>query len=275
VQEGFAEEHGVQCGFCTPGMLMTARALLDRQLARVEADSQVFERLTDDEIREAISGTDLSLHRLHHDCSFDPLGRGSTRAGRREIGMALQSRAERPGLQTHAGRRVAMAPIAASTGWHVGLILGSSPVVVVAAIVIVIVALALRIAAQAATAVAGVDKVRAQTDELDGVARIQRLGRADPALRGSLRKVRSEDDRHRYISAHALGNQSGDRFRRRGCRGDPADDPGQHPRPDRPVGKACSALPGRWPATPSTSRSCSAAPVLGQIHEEVSCWTTT
>jgi len=56
VQEGFAEEHGVQCGFCTPGMLMTARALLDRQLARVEADSQVVERLTDDEIREAISG---------------------------------------------------------------------------------------------------------------------------------------------------------------------------------------------------------------------------
>jgi aerobic carbon-monoxide dehydrogenase small subunit len=56
VQEGFAEEHGLQCGFCTPGMLMTARALLDRQLARVAADSDVTERLTDDEIREAISG---------------------------------------------------------------------------------------------------------------------------------------------------------------------------------------------------------------------------
>ena len=23
-------EHGLQCGFCTPGMMMTARALLDR-----------------------------------------------------------------------------------------------------------------------------------------------------------------------------------------------------------------------------------------------------
>jgi aerobic carbon-monoxide dehydrogenase small subunit len=56
VQQGFAEEHGLQCGFCTPGMLMTARALLDRQLARVSADSPVVERLTDDEIREAISG---------------------------------------------------------------------------------------------------------------------------------------------------------------------------------------------------------------------------
>jgi aerobic carbon-monoxide dehydrogenase small subunit len=45
VQEGFTEQHGVQCGFCTPGMLMTARALLDRNPAP-----------TDTEIREAISG---------------------------------------------------------------------------------------------------------------------------------------------------------------------------------------------------------------------------
>jgi len=30
VQEGFLREHGLQCGFCTPGMLMTARWLLDR-----------------------------------------------------------------------------------------------------------------------------------------------------------------------------------------------------------------------------------------------------
>ncbi len=29
VQQGFHEEHGLQCGFCTPGMIMTARALLD------------------------------------------------------------------------------------------------------------------------------------------------------------------------------------------------------------------------------------------------------
>jgi carbon-monoxide dehydrogenase small subunit len=48
VQRGFREEHGVQCGFCTPGMLMTARALLDRR--------RVGPPLTDDEIREAISG---------------------------------------------------------------------------------------------------------------------------------------------------------------------------------------------------------------------------
>jgi carbon-monoxide dehydrogenase small subunit len=29
VQEGFMKEHGLQCGFCTPGMMMTARWLLD------------------------------------------------------------------------------------------------------------------------------------------------------------------------------------------------------------------------------------------------------
>ena len=29
VQEGFRQEHGLQCGYCTPGMLMAATALLD------------------------------------------------------------------------------------------------------------------------------------------------------------------------------------------------------------------------------------------------------
>ena len=45
VQQGFMEEHGLQCGFCTPGMMLTARALLDRNPDPSEA-----------EIREAISG---------------------------------------------------------------------------------------------------------------------------------------------------------------------------------------------------------------------------
>jgi aerobic carbon-monoxide dehydrogenase small subunit len=30
VQRGFWEEHGLQCGFCTPGMVLTAKALLER-----------------------------------------------------------------------------------------------------------------------------------------------------------------------------------------------------------------------------------------------------
>jgi carbon-monoxide dehydrogenase small subunit len=45
VQEGFYEKHALQCGFCTPGMLMTARALLDEN-----------PNPTEEEIRTAISG---------------------------------------------------------------------------------------------------------------------------------------------------------------------------------------------------------------------------
>jgi carbon-monoxide dehydrogenase small subunit len=45
VQQGFMNEHGLQCGFCTPGMMLTARHLLD-----TNPDP------TTDEIREAISG---------------------------------------------------------------------------------------------------------------------------------------------------------------------------------------------------------------------------
>jgi len=45
VQQGFMEEHGLQCGFCTPGMMLTARVLLDRN-----------PHPSEEEIREAISG---------------------------------------------------------------------------------------------------------------------------------------------------------------------------------------------------------------------------
>lgn len=45
VQEGFMQCHGLQCGFCTPGMMLTARALLDKNPNPDEAT-----------IREAISG---------------------------------------------------------------------------------------------------------------------------------------------------------------------------------------------------------------------------
>ena len=75
------------------------------------------------------------------------------------------------------------------TGWHVGLALGIVVVAVVAAIVIVIVALALRIAKQARTAVTGVDMVRAQTDQLDGIARINDSGVRILHAARALRKV--------------------------------------------------------------------------------------
>jgi aerobic carbon-monoxide dehydrogenase small subunit len=45
VQEGFKDEHGLQCGFCTPGMMMAATALLEEN-----PDP------TEDEVRWALSG---------------------------------------------------------------------------------------------------------------------------------------------------------------------------------------------------------------------------
>ncbi len=38
VQEGFWEEHGLQCGFCTPGMIMASCQLLERNSSPSEAD---------------------------------------------------------------------------------------------------------------------------------------------------------------------------------------------------------------------------------------------
>jgi flagellar biosynthesis/type III secretory pathway M-ring protein FliF/YscJ len=65
---------------------------------------------------------------------------------------------------------------AASTGWWIGLALGIVVILVAAAIVITIVTLARRIAAQAQGAVEGVEVVRAQTDELAGIACINDSG---------------------------------------------------------------------------------------------------
>jgi aerobic carbon-monoxide dehydrogenase small subunit len=45
LQDGFYQEHGLQCGYCTPGMLMTGVAFLGEN-----------KNPTDDEIRHAISG---------------------------------------------------------------------------------------------------------------------------------------------------------------------------------------------------------------------------
>ncbi len=79
--------------------------------------------------------------------------------------------------------------IGASTGWHVGLVLGIVVVAVAAVIVSVIVALALRIAGLARAAVKGVDVVRAQTDDLGGVARINDSGVRILHSARALRKV--------------------------------------------------------------------------------------
>jgi hypothetical protein len=79
--------------------------------------------------------------------------------------------------------------IGASTGWYVGMALGIVVIAVAAAIVITVVALARRIAERARTAVGGVDAVRAQTDELDGIARINDSGVRILHSARALRKV--------------------------------------------------------------------------------------
>jgi len=45
IQEGFWEEHGLQCGFCTPGMILSAYQLLERN-----------PNPSEDEIREGLQG---------------------------------------------------------------------------------------------------------------------------------------------------------------------------------------------------------------------------
>jgi carbon-monoxide dehydrogenase small subunit len=45
VQEAFWNEHGLQCGFCTPGMIMAAKQIIDRNAAP-----------TEDEIRHGLEG---------------------------------------------------------------------------------------------------------------------------------------------------------------------------------------------------------------------------
>lgn len=45
VQEGFKDEHGLQCGYCTPGMMLSAKALLERN-----------PNPSEDDVRWALSG---------------------------------------------------------------------------------------------------------------------------------------------------------------------------------------------------------------------------
>jgi hypothetical protein len=79
--------------------------------------------------------------------------------------------------------------IGVSTGWVIGLVLGIIVTVVAAAIVITIVLLANRIAKQARAAVAGVEQVRAQTDALAGIDRINDSGVRILHSARALRKV--------------------------------------------------------------------------------------
>ena len=82
VQQGFIEEHGLQCGFCTPGMMLTARALLD------ENPNPTRRRDQGRDLRP-----DLPLHGLQEHHRVDPLGGASTRE---EVSRLMAVTEERP-----------------------------------------------------------------------------------------------------------------------------------------------------------------------------------
>ena len=64
LQQAFHDEHALQCGYCTPGMLMSATYLLERNSSP-----------SDDDIRHAIQGEHLPLHGLPEHLPRDPHGR--------------------------------------------------------------------------------------------------------------------------------------------------------------------------------------------------------
>ena len=99
VQAAFDEHYAAQCGFCTPGFIMAATALIERRAA--EGDRE--------EMLEALGGHVLPLHRLHQDRQRGRggrEGRGPSRAGRAELrargGGSADSR--EPGMKAVGAR---------------------------------------------------------------------------------------------------------------------------------------------------------------------------
>ena len=86
------ECHGLQCGFCTPGMMMTARALLDRNPDPTRAGDP-----------RGDLRADLPLHRLRDDRPLRAVGRRARRPGTRtvaepggELMTTIEERRRRP-----------------------------------------------------------------------------------------------------------------------------------------------------------------------------------
>ncbi|WP_085912005.1 MULTISPECIES: (2Fe-2S)-binding protein [Pseudonocardia] len=94
IQQSFIECHGLQCGFCTPGILMTARWLLDR-----------VPDPTEQEIRETISGQvcrctgyENIVRSVRHAAESEQAGwSDAEQAGRSEAGQSAWSEQARTG----------------------------------------------------------------------------------------------------------------------------------------------------------------------------------
>jgi aerobic-type carbon monoxide dehydrogenase small subunit (CoxS/CutS family) len=106
LQRCLLEEGGVQCGFCTPGMLVSATALLERNAAPSEEEVRIglsgnlcrctgYARIVAAAGLAAVQGADRLGHRddLH-------LERGCDRAASIQMGRAIGS----PGTQRHRRR---------------------------------------------------------------------------------------------------------------------------------------------------------------------------
>ena len=78
VQQAFLEEEGVQCGFCTPGLIMTAVGYL-RENPPYPGGRQVRHR------REPVP-----LHRIYQGGQGHPVGCGDDAGGRGPIGTGRQ-----------------------------------------------------------------------------------------------------------------------------------------------------------------------------------------
>jgi len=76
IQEAFIEQGAIQCGFCTPGMILSAKALLDHTSSP-----------TEDEIRVAISG---NLCRCTGYQKIVKAIRAASREAQRDVGQALR-----------------------------------------------------------------------------------------------------------------------------------------------------------------------------------------
>ena len=72
LQDGFMEEHGLQCGFCTPGMMMTGYAFLEKQPEPDRGRDPLRH------LRQPVP-----LHRLREHRQGDPVRGGQAAAGRR------------------------------------------------------------------------------------------------------------------------------------------------------------------------------------------------
>ena len=85
VQAAFHEEHGLQCGFCTPGMMLVGAALLEEN-----PDP------TEEEVRWAISGNLCRCTGYQNIVRAVQYAAGQLRGGAADAGLPMDRRGERP-----------------------------------------------------------------------------------------------------------------------------------------------------------------------------------